>query len=175
MNLLRRVRGRVAGARVFACAAALLFVGAGFVPGSAVVAAGQTENTAYTELAIGGMTCDACVARVKDALSAVPGVLEVTVSLDDARAALVLDGAAIPAQETLIQCVADAGFKAESAVGREYGEYAAFESGADDSVDTATTGRATELHELSKDARELKDVFNRDADKVRLVVLLSPT
>lgn len=185
--ILRRSQPGVARALVLAWAVALLSLGGPFTPGSEV-AAGQAQNTAYTELAIGGLKGEASVKRVEEALAAVPGVLEASVSLEDGRASIILDGDAIPSQESLIQAVTDAGYTAASVVGRDYQAYEAFESAGDDAV-AGTPGAADAenpeasspqvtargLHELSKDARELKDRFNRDSDKLRLVVLLSPT
>ena len=52
---------------------------------------------AHVALAITGMTCGHCVAAVKKALAAVPGVVEVEVTLSPPRAAVSLD----PSRTTL--------------------------------------------------------------------------
>ncbi len=66
-----------------------------------------------TELAIGGMTCASCVARVEKVLKRVPGVREVSVNLATERAHVLADGA-VPL--TLLQeAVAKAGYTASPA------------------------------------------------------------
>src|SRR5688572_29082505 len=62
------------------------------------------------DLAVEGMTCASCVARVEKALAAVPGVAEASVNLANARARVRLSGDADPA--ALIAAVEDAGYAA---------------------------------------------------------------
>lgn len=61
-----------------------------------------------TELKIDGMTCGHCVAGVKRALEAVPGVENADVSLADGRAT-VLGTAELPA---LVEAVVEEGYEA---------------------------------------------------------------
>ncbi|SCW72581.1 Cu+-exporting ATPase [Sphingobium faniae] len=65
----------------------------------AVEGAGYHVPSAATELAIDGMTCASCVARVEKALKAVPGVTEATVNLATERASVrgTADAAAVVA------------------------------------------------------------------------------
>ena len=65
------------------------------------------EKTMKTVM-IQGMSCQHCVAHVKKALEALPGVESVEVSLED-RAARVQGSAD---NETLIKAVAEAGYEA---------------------------------------------------------------
>lgn len=60
---------------------------------------------------IEGMMCEKCSAKVKEALSAVPGVTDVTVDLDKGRASVVCSDEV--ADEALCMAVLDAGFKAK--------------------------------------------------------------
>lgn len=53
---------------------------------AAIEKAGYTVPTRHTDLAIEGMTCASCVARIERALLAVPGVREAVVNLATARA-----------------------------------------------------------------------------------------
>ncbi|MBU6449715.1 MAG: cadmium-translocating P-type ATPase [Rhodospirillales bacterium] len=66
-----------------------------------------------TELAIGGMTCASCVARVEKVLKRVPGVREVSVNLATERAHVVADGAV--QVSSLREAVAKAGYTASPA------------------------------------------------------------
>lgn len=61
-------------------------------------------------LAIEGMTCASCVARVERALGRVPGVREASVNLATHRARVSVDGAA---GDALLQAVEKAGYDAE--------------------------------------------------------------
>lgn len=63
-------------------------------------------------LAIGGMHCAACVARIEQALRALPGVTGATVSLVTGRADIVVgsDGAVSP--EVMVAAIARAGYRA---------------------------------------------------------------
>ncbi|WP_232479312.1 heavy-metal-associated domain-containing protein, partial [Roseomonas rosulenta] len=55
---------------------------------AAVAGAGYSVPEATFDLAVGGMTCASCVARVERALARVPGVLAVQVNLATERAHL---------------------------------------------------------------------------------------
>ena len=69
------------------------------------------KNTQETILHVGGMHCQKCVARVKDALEAVDGVTSAEVSLEKERA--VVEGCA--SSEALISAVQALDFTAELA------------------------------------------------------------
>ncbi|MBI5861523.1 MAG: heavy-metal-associated domain-containing protein [Rhodocyclales bacterium] len=60
---------------------------------------------------VGGMTCGGCVASVTRVLSALDGVKNVTVSLEQAQAVVVADTAKV-GREQLVQAIEDAGFEA---------------------------------------------------------------
>jgi Cu+-exporting ATPase len=77
----------------------------------AVEGAGYRLATHDVELAIGGMTCASCVARVERALGKVPGVLAANVNLATERARVEVAGD-VPTS-ALIAAVADAGYTAE--------------------------------------------------------------
>jgi Cu+-exporting ATPase len=62
-------------------------------------------------LAIGGMHCASCVARVESALSSLPGVIEARVNLATERAGVRLDPSKV-SETQLGQAVADAGYTA---------------------------------------------------------------
>ncbi len=66
-----------------------------------------------TELAIGGMTCASCVARVEKVLKRVPGVREVSVNLATERAHVLADGGVAVA--SLQEAVTKAGYTASPA------------------------------------------------------------
>jgi Au+-exporting ATPase len=78
---------------------------------AAVAGVGYKVPEAAADLAITGMTCASCVARLEGALRAVPGVTGATVNLATERAQV--RGYADPA--TLIQAIAAAGYHAEDA------------------------------------------------------------
>ena len=75
----------------------------------AVEAAGYGVPAGRIELAIAGMTCASCVARVERALKAVPGVTEAAVNLASERASV--RGTADP--RALVAAVAAAGYAAQ--------------------------------------------------------------
>lgn len=133
-------------------------------------------GTAYTELRVQGMTCAACASRVSETVSKVLGVLEVDVSLAEGRASIQLDGDAIPSQAAWIKAIEDAGFEASSAVGRDYQEELAFSDSSGEALGQAEASMSPiHVHTLSKDGAELRERFNADSDKLRLILLLSPS
>ena len=64
-----------------------------------------------TIVKVGGMTCQGCVANVSKVLSALPGVDQVSVSLDKGEAAVVFNPAVV-SRPALCVAVEDAGFDA---------------------------------------------------------------
>ena len=58
---------------------------------------------------VSGMTCDHCVKSLSAALSAVEGVTDSQVSLDDARARVTMDEAVCSAQQ-VVEAIRSAGF-----------------------------------------------------------------
>lgn len=62
------------------------------------------------EFAVGGMDCGGCVRDVEKALKALPGVVEVDVSLKDARAVARIDPEKVTVA-ALHEAVEDAGFE----------------------------------------------------------------
>ncbi|GAG36133.1 unnamed protein product, partial [marine sediment metagenome] len=86
----------------------------GTVPAPTLVAAvekaGYAVATSTVELAIEGMTCASCVARVERALKKVPGVLQASVNLATERARVQVLGE-VPTSR-LVAAVADAGYGA---------------------------------------------------------------
>jgi P-type Cu+ transporter len=79
------------------------------VPGS--TAAVENGPPATLELPVGGMSCASCVARVEDAIRAVPGIEGASVNLATGRATVVL-GTAAP--RDVVAAVAAAGYDPES-------------------------------------------------------------
>lgn len=57
-----------------------------------------------------GMTCASCVARIEDAVSRVPGVLDISVNLLGERAAVLLDTARVTPAE-VVACIESAGYR----------------------------------------------------------------
>ncbi|WP_044562677.1 heavy metal translocating P-type ATPase [Azospirillum sp. B4] len=77
----------------------------------AIRKAGYDPGTHAVELAIQGMTCAGCVARVEKVLRAAPGVVEATVNLATERASVALvDGADIAA---VARAITKAGYEAK--------------------------------------------------------------
>ncbi|ACI94623.1 copper-translocating P-type ATPase [Afipia carboxidovorans OM5] len=101
----------------------------------AVEAAGYHVPSTVTDLTIDGMTCASCVARVENALKAVPGVTEAVVNLATERASV--RGTANP--QILVAAVASVGYTA-----RPIGH-----SSADN--DAATQRKDAERAELKRD------------------------
>jgi len=89
----------------------------------AVAQAGYEVAHEEFDLAIRGMTCASCVARVEKALLKTPGVLSATVNLATERAHVVaVAGAGL---ESLRKAVAAAGYEADAADGEQAGAPAA--------------------------------------------------
>ncbi len=74
----------------------------------------QTGQTAVATLAIGGMHCSACSARVVKALKALPGVQEAEVSLETRQARITYTPGQIT-PELIQQAVTAAGYTCEGA------------------------------------------------------------
>ncbi|OZI36379.1 copper-translocating P-type ATPase [Bordetella genomosp. 1] len=103
---------------------------------AAIADAGYAVREDTVELAIEGMTCASCVARIERALRAVPGVLEATVNLATERATVRrMSGAADDA--ALRQAVADAGYEARIAT-------------EGDTPDQASAARDAEIRKLGR-------------------------
>ncbi|UCF19615.1 MAG: heavy-metal-associated domain-containing protein [Gemmatimonadota bacterium] len=64
-----------------------------------------------TNLRVAGMSCEGCVNAVRNALTGVAGVRDVTVSLDEKSARVLHDGSTTTAD--LLQAVESAGYSAE--------------------------------------------------------------
>jgi copper ion binding protein len=77
----------------------------------AILAAGYTIPTRHDRLVISGMSCLSCVARVESALSDVPGVITVEVSLSKGSA-LVTSAAGMIDASQLARSVERAGYRA---------------------------------------------------------------
>lgn len=67
------------------------------------------ENTV---IKIGGMSCQGCVSNISGVLSALPGVVSATVSLESAEAAVTFDSQLV-SRAALVDAIEDAGFDAE--------------------------------------------------------------
>ncbi|CAG0960753.1 H+-transporting ATPase [Methylophilaceae bacterium] len=72
---------------------------------------GISKDSGQLDLAITGMSCASCVARVEKALAKIPGVTSATVNLATERAHIVLSGKV--ENSRLQQAVTDAGYGAE--------------------------------------------------------------
>lgn len=159
---------RVRPSRCLRCATALLVTLAWPVAALA--------STAYTELRVEGLKSAVDSVRVTAALAKVPGVLKAEVGLAEGRAFIQLDGESIPSQASLIQAIEAAGFQAASTVGRKYQEFEASGAVRPETLAVETVpATPAAVQPLSKTAVELRELFNDDADKLRLVLLLSPS
>ena len=69
----------------------------------------QTTKTKTVTLAVTGMKCENCVAKVDKALRGVDGVKDVKVSLEKSSAEVVLASTSVKS-EVLLKAVSDAGF-----------------------------------------------------------------
>jgi len=67
-----------------------------------------------TEFNIKGMSCENCVAHVTKAVAALPGVRSVKVSLEDGRAIVDYDEAAVNSQ-AIAEAVDEEGYEAQPA------------------------------------------------------------
>ncbi len=80
---------------------------------AAVADAGYEVPSQTIQLAIDGMTCASCVARVEKSLAAVPGVLKASVNLASESATVELVSGAAAVRD-LVRAVADAGYEARA-------------------------------------------------------------
>jgi len=71
---------------------------------------------AHVELAITGMTCGHCVAAVRKAIAAVPGVESVEVTLSPPRALVVCDSSSTTV-DMLLKATAEEGYPSSAAAG----------------------------------------------------------
>lgn len=106
-----------------------------------------TEKTEQLVLGVRGMTCAGCEAGVKAALAVVPGVDSVDVSYEKARAVVTLERAGTASRADLAAALEKVGYELAG----------------------------PDVDSLSSSAVELREHFNGDRDKTRLVMLLSPT
>ena len=84
-------------------------IGPLLAPAPPVPPPGQSEEW---NLAIGGMHCASCVARVETALAAVPGVTEARVNLATERASILVDPSVVH-ESQIAQAAAKAGYQAK--------------------------------------------------------------
>ncbi|WP_439580655.1 heavy-metal-associated domain-containing protein, partial [Elioraea sp.] len=87
---------------------------------AAIEAAGYAASRDTIVLAIQGMTCASCVARVQRALGAVPGVIGAEVNLATERATVTVPRGAVAVGD-LIGAVAAAGYTAVPVAAEEAG------------------------------------------------------
>ncbi len=76
------------------------------------VASAQGSKSPTVSLAVSGMKCEDCAAKVDKALRGVDGVKDVTVNLKNQTAQIVLASASVKS-DVLIKAVKDAGFQAK--------------------------------------------------------------
>jgi heavy metal translocating P-type ATPase len=86
----------------------------------AIEDAGYEVPARRLELAVEGMTCASCVARVEKVLLSVPGVLSASVNLASERAAV--SASASVAEADLVAAIASAGYEARIVTGVDDGE-----------------------------------------------------
>ncbi|RTM09230.1 MAG: heavy metal translocating P-type ATPase [Hyphomicrobiales bacterium] len=103
---------------------------------AAVSAVGYQTRTDSIELAIEGMTCASCVARIERALKTVPGVTNANVNLATERASVQIIAGTVEAA-TLERAVAGAGYEARQIL-------------PDVAEDHERDGRAAEIRMLSR-------------------------
>ncbi|MBT4137146.1 MAG: heavy-metal-associated domain-containing protein, partial [Candidatus Latescibacteria bacterium] len=72
------------------------------------------QEAQQTTLAVKGMSCAACVARVENALTAVPGVVDANVNFATHEASVRFQGVGV---DVLTQAIGDAGYDAALASG----------------------------------------------------------
>ncbi|MGZ8254275.1 MAG: heavy metal translocating P-type ATPase, partial [Burkholderiaceae bacterium] len=89
----------------------------------AVGAAGYAVPTQRLRFAVQGMTCASCVARIEQALAAVPGVLKATVNLGNETASVELVSGAASARD-LLPAIQGAGYQATPITDARQGEAA---------------------------------------------------
>ncbi|MGZ8273707.1 MAG: copper ion binding protein, partial [Burkholderiaceae bacterium] len=89
----------------------------------AVGAAGYAVPTQRLRFAVQGMTCASCVARIEQALAAVPGVLKATVNLGNETASVELVSGAASARD-LLTAIQGAGYQATPITDARQGEAA---------------------------------------------------
>jgi Cu+-exporting ATPase len=97
---------------------------------------------AKVELALEGMTCAACAARIEKALGQVPGVARASVNFAMARASVTLGAAGDPPPDALVAAVAEAGYGARLL------------TAGDHSGGTPSTTAATEAADRERAARD---------------------
>jgi len=71
------------------------------------------SNTIKQQFAVDGMSCGGCVASVTRAVSRLPGVQKVDVSLETSAATVEFDGAAVDAS-AIVAAIEAAGFNASA-------------------------------------------------------------
>jgi len=76
-------------------------------------AAAAAQNSAVTELRVGGMTCNNCARKVTEAAQKIPGVHSVTVSVAAERASIRWNSGAEKNVAAILAAIAKAGFEAK--------------------------------------------------------------
>lgn len=141
-----------------------------------VLLAGGMDVRAATKtvvIKVEGMTCGGCATSIEKVLRGTDGVLEARVSFEKREAWVKYDDARV-SEAKLREVIDGTGFKA---VGAPQG--AAAGRGCCSLQPAAPAGARDEkgrpASAYSSDLEALRAEFNRDRDKVRLLMLLSPT
>lgn len=157
-----------------------------FQPAGAVpVAVENTTASALLTLKVDGMSCEGCAVNLHNELLKVAGVLNAEVKYEEGKAFVSVNSTSPPSTESLIAAVEKAGYKGSltkvefTGDGENWTQDQSSVSSKVSSEAQVVAARSAE-EEIAKmkglkSVDELKTQFNADAEKRRLLLLLSPT